>query len=102
MRDGAKFEELLAARGEVRLGRSDVHELTQKLRARGGTEVAAQLESRLGDEDELALDPAEARQLLDELRASGRRWVGGAGRPDPVPVEPPTPKDGLLRRFWRR
>jgi hypothetical protein len=97
------FEEMLEGRGrQVRLRRQEAHELAQKLRARGGTEEAARLESKLADGEEVALGREEARRLLEELRASGRRWVGGAARPQPTRPEPPPRKGGLLSRFRRR
>jgi hypothetical protein len=101
-----RLEAMLGAGHDVRLGKRDVHEVLQKLRARGaGSEAADRLESRLADRDEVVLPRAEAEQLLEELRASGRRWVFGTTepreplhRPQPEPEPEPEPK---RRRFWR-
>ncbi|MGB2953958.1 MAG: hypothetical protein WBB74_11305 [Gaiellaceae bacterium] len=96
------FDQLLNRR-RVRLDRPEAYELAQKLRARGGTETAARLLEKLEDDAQvIALGRDEARALLDELRASGRAWVGGTGR-----LERPTPrveeqKRGLRVRLWRR
>jgi hypothetical protein len=95
------FDQLLTRR-KVRLGRSEAHELAQKLRARGGDESAARLEDKLDDAHEVTLDREEAQSLLDELRASGRAWVGGVNRVPRHAPPSPAPKRGLLGRLWRR
>jgi hypothetical protein len=108
--DTANVETLLGAGGEVRLDRREVHEVLQKLRARGAAGVAAgRLEARLGDAPEVVLPPDEAHALLEELRASGRRWVFGTdiprSRPSPPPDRKPEPeprRPGRFRRLWRR
>ncbi len=109
MNDTANLETLLGAGGDVRLGRREAHEVLQKLRARGaGAAAADRLEARLGDAPEVVLPPDEARALLEELRASGRRWVFGTEapreRPTPPPREPdPEPeRPSRFRRLWRR
>jgi hypothetical protein len=100
------FEQQLRNGGEVRLGRREAHDVLQKLRARGGQSAAAdRLEERLAHgADEVTLDRPEAESLLAELRASGRRWVGGAGRPAPMPRarEPEQAKPGFLGRLFSR
>jgi hypothetical protein len=111
--DTDKLETLLGAEGEVRLRRREVHDVLQKLRARGAASDSADwLEARLGQSEEVVLAPTEARALLEELRASGRRWISGSDAPreTPQPREPePEPKPeseperpGVLRRLWRR
>ena len=105
------LEQLLSAGPEVRLQRRDAQEVLQKLRARGAeSEAADRLELRLGKNDEVVLPGHEARQLLDELRASGRRWISGtdAPREQPAPApepeaEPePEPEPQKRRWFWSR
>jgi hypothetical protein len=101
------LEQQLRSGGEVRLGRREAHDVLQKLRARGGHSATAdRLEERLAHgADEVTLDRPEAESLLDELRASGRRWVGGAGRPAPPitveePEEPEEPQKGFFSRLF--
>jgi hypothetical protein len=101
-----RLEQLLGTGHDVRLGRRDVHDVLQKLRARGGqTEAAERLESRLSDREEIELPRSEAEQLLQELRASGRRWISGtdAGLVVQRTVrEEPEPEPELEpRRRWR-
>jgi hypothetical protein len=95
------FDQLLTRR-KVRLGRSEAHELAQKLRARGGEESAVLLEHKLDDAEEITLDRDEAKSLLEELRASGRAWVGGASRASRPAPPPEEPRRGGLSRLWRR
>jgi 3-hydroxyisobutyrate dehydrogenase-like beta-hydroxyacid dehydrogenase len=95
-------EELLGAGHDVRLGKRDAHEILQKLRARGAeSEAADRLEARLAEADEVVLQRVEAQQLLEELKASGRRWISGtdAPRPDPPKAEPEERPRSW--RFWR-
>jgi hypothetical protein len=107
--DTDKLETLLGARGEVRLGRREVQDVLQKLRARGAASDSADgLEAQLGHSDEVVLEPNQAQALLEELRASGRRWISGSDAPleqppSPEPEPEPEPEPpGRLRRFWRR
>jgi hypothetical protein len=111
MNETAKLEVLLGAGGEVRLGRRDVQEMLQKLRARGaGGAAADRLASKLGEADEVVLPQGEAQELLEELRASGRRWVFGSEAPRARPERAPEPDRKheaepdrpSRRRFWRR
>ena len=97
-------EELLGAGHDVRLGRREAHEVLQKLRARGArSEAAERLESQLADADEVVVPRVEAQQLLDELKASGRRWISGtdAPRPEPPRKAQPEPEPGPEPRGWR-
>jgi hypothetical protein len=96
MTDTRQLETLLAGAngGSVTIPRKQAQELAQKLKARGETGPGAsrlgQLLSRPGDVD---LSSDEARTLLEELRASGRRWVFGAKEPSEVPsIKPPEPE----------
>ncbi len=109
MIDTDKLETLLGAGGEVRLGRREVQDVLQKLRARGAASDSADgLEAQLGHSDEVVLEPNQAQALLEELRASGRRWISGSDAPleqppSPEPEPEPEPEPpGRLRRFWRR
>jgi hypothetical protein len=107
------LEALLGSGGQVRLGRRDAQDILQKLRARGAvSEAADRLETGLAHADEVVLAPDEAHALLDELRASGRRWVFGseaprehapprAREPERRPEPEPARRRGL-RRLWRR
>jgi hypothetical protein len=104
-------EELLGAGHDVRLGKRDAYEVLQKLRARGAeSEAADRLESRLADSDEVVIERAEAQQLLEELKASGRRWISGTDAPraeppraEPPPEPEPEPQPEHRRRwFWRK
>jgi hypothetical protein len=101
---GMSVEEILSAGHDVRLGKRDAHEVLQKLRARGAeSEAADRLEARLADADEVVIDRGEAQQLLEALKASGRRWISGtdAPRPEPPRAEP-EPELERKRRWWRR
>ena len=100
-------EEILGAGQDVRLGKRQAQEVLQKLRARGAeSEAADRLESRLADSDEVGIARGEAQQLLDELKASGRRWISGtdAPRPDPPRAEPEPELEPESKRrwFWRK
>ena len=113
MSETANIETLLAGGGEVRLRRRQAQDVLQKLRARGaGSDAADQLETRLSQSDEVVLAPDEAGALLEELRASGRRWVFGSDaqrqrpiprvpEPEPPPEPEPDRRRGF-RRLWRR
>ena len=113
MTETANIETLLAGGGEVRLQRRQAQDVLQKLRARGaGSDAADRLESRLSQSDEVVLAPDEAGALLEELRASGRRWVFGSDAqrerpiprvPEPAPAPEPEPETRRgFRRLWRR
>jgi beta-phosphoglucomutase-like phosphatase (HAD superfamily) len=94
-------EEILGAGHDVRLGKRDAQEVLQKLRARGAeSEAADRLEQRLADADEVVLARDEAEQLLDELKASGRRWISGTDAPRPATPAPVEPEP--RRRWFRR
>jgi hypothetical protein len=117
MTDTQRIEALLEALlaeadlGSVTLPRKDAKELAQKLRARGEPGGAATLAEKLDTPGDVSLDPAEARALLEQLRASGRRWVFGTneGReltalkpperePEPEPVTEQKP--GIFARLF--
>ena len=110
MTDTAKLETLLGAEGEVRLGRREVQDVLQKLRARGAaSDSADRLEARLAHSDEVVIAPNEAQALLEEVRASGRRWISGTDQPleaapppapEPEPEPEPEQRSGGLRRLW--
>jgi 3-hydroxyisobutyrate dehydrogenase-like beta-hydroxyacid dehydrogenase len=96
-------EQLLGAGHDVRLGKRDAQEVLQKLRARGAeSEAADRLEERLAEADEVLLERGEAEQLLEALKASGRRWISGTDAPRIAPLkrdEPESEPRGW--RFWR-
>ena len=106
MSETNQLEALLAGGGEVRRQRRQAQDVLQKLRARGArSDAADRLESRLSQSDEVVLAPDEAGALLEELRASGRRWVFGSDAqrqrpiprvPEPEPAPEPVP---LLRKI---
>jgi hypothetical protein len=113
MNDTHRIETLLAEAdlGNVTLPRKDAKELAQKLKARGEPGAAAVLADKLDAPGDVDLDPAEARALLEQLRASGRRWVFGTNEarelsalkpperelePEPVPGQ----KVGFFARFF--
>jgi hypothetical protein len=97
-----RIEQLLGAGRDVRLGRRDAHEVLQKLRARGaGSEAAERLESKLADADEVVIPQGEAQQLLEELKASGRRWISGTDAPRPEPPRKAEPEPEPEPRRWR-
>jgi hypothetical protein len=98
------LEQLLSADGDVRLGKRDVHMVVQKLRARGAESAAAdRLESQLAESDEVVIASGEAQELLEELKASGRRWISGTGEPREEPAPEPEPEpEPKKRRFWQR
>jgi hypothetical protein len=116
MTDTKQLESLLADAngGDVTIPRKHAQELAQKLKARGysgpGGARLTELLDRPGDVD---LNRAEAETLLEELRASGRRWVFGTneGRelpsmqpPEPEPELEPEPerKPGFFERLFGR
>ena len=113
MSELAQLESLLASGDHVRLTRRQAQDVVQKLRARGGaSEAADRIETQLSRSGEVELVPGDAAELLEELRASGRRWVFGSDEPrehEPpraTPREPepePEPESGgwLSRLFGR-
>ena len=106
----SEFEQLEARLGSgdrVRLERREAQDVLQKLRARGGQSEAA---DRI--EAQLELVPGDAAELLEELRASGRRWVFGSDEPrehetpratpqEPEPEPEPEQQGWLARLFGR-
>ena len=107
------LERLLAAAngGSVTIPRKQAQELAQKLKARGETGPGAtRLSELLERPGDVELNREEASTLLDELRASGRRWVFGTNEARPLPSmsprepepEPePEPQRGFFRRLFR-
>ena len=96
MTETRQLENLLAGAngGSVTIPRKHAQELAQKLKARGetgaGTTRLAELLDRPGD---VELNREEATTLLEELRASGRRWVFGTNEARPLPsMSPPQPE----------
>ena len=113
MSEPAQLESLLASGDHVWLTRRQAQDVVQKLRARGGTsEAADRIETQLSKSDEVELVPGDAAELLEELRASGRRWVFGDDEPRehdppraaaPEPEPPPEPeRQGWLSRLFGR
>ena len=112
MTDTRHLETLLAGAngGSVTLPRKRAQELAQKLRARGGGEGLARLEQLLQTPGDVEVDGDDARTLLDELRASGRRWVFGTAEPRELPSlkpperepEPVPAKQGFFSRLFGR
>ena len=97
-----RIEQLLGAGHDVRLGKRDAYEVLQKLRARGArSEAAERLELQLADADEVVVPEGEAQQLLEELKASGRRWISGTDAPRPEPPRAPEPEPEPQQRGWR-
>jgi hypothetical protein len=96
MTDTQQLESLLAGAngGNVVVPRKHAQELAQKLKARGetgpGATRLAELLDRPGD---VELNRAEATTLLEELRASGRRWVFGTDEARPLPSMTPPPRE---------
>ena len=95
MTDSKQLEALLAGAngGSVTIPRKQAQELAQKLKARGETGPgASRLGQLLNHPGDVELSSDEARTLLEELRASGRRWVFGSADapevPSPEPREP--------------
>jgi len=107
----AQLESLLASGDHVRLTRRQAQDVVQKLRARGGTsEAADRIETQLSRSGEVELVPGDAAELLEELRASGRRWISGtdapreretprSARPEP---EPEPERQGWFGRLFGR
>ena len=115
MSEFEQLESLLASGDHVRLDRRQAQDVLQKLRARGGaSEAADRIEAQLARSGEVELVPGDAAELLEELRASGRRWVFGSDEPReheppraaaPEPETPPEPEpepQGWLSRLFGR
>jgi hypothetical protein len=113
MTDTQRLESLLAGGNgsSVTLPRKAAQELAQKLRARGEPDAAASLTDKLASPGDVEIAPAEAATLLEQLRASGRRWVFGTNearelpalkRPEPEPEPEPEPKPGFFTRLFGR
>jgi hypothetical protein len=111
MTDTQRLESLLAqGRGDaVTLPRKDAQELAQKLKARGEPEAARSLAEKLDTPGDVSIPPDEAAGLLEQLRASGRRWVFGTNEarelsamkaPEPEPEPEPEPRPGFFSRWF--
>jgi hypothetical protein len=89
MTNAKQLESLLAGGngGSVTLPRKRAQELAHKLKARGETGAgAARLDQLLAAaRGDISLNASEAGTLLEELRASGRRWVFGTNEPRELP-----------------
>jgi len=87
MTEAQRLESLLTGGngGSVRLARKDARELAQKLKARGEPRAAAILVHKLDAPGDVSLEPEEAQSLLEQLRASGRRWVFGSDEARELP-----------------
>ena len=106
------LERLLGAAngGSVTIPRKQAQELAQKLKARGETGPGATRLSELLDKPgDVELNRDEATTLLEELRASGRRWVFGTNEarplpsmtpPEPEPEPEAEPQPGFFRRLF--
>ena len=66
------------------------------------SEAADRLEEQLADHDEVVLQRRDAEQLLEELKASGRRWISGTTEPREPPPSPEPEPESPKRRFWQR
>jgi hypothetical protein len=112
MTDTHQLEALLAGAngGSVTIPRKQAQELAQKLRARGESGPgASRLAELLVAPGDVELNSEEAVTLLEELRASGRRWVFGTNEarplpsmtpPEPEPEPEPEPQPGFFRRLF--
>jgi hypothetical protein len=113
MTETHQLEDLLAGGngGSVTLPRKQAQELAHKLRARGGAEGLARLEKLLQTPGDVEVGREDAQTLLEELRASGRRWVFGSNEPrelsalkapEPEPEREPEPQRRFLSRLFGR
>jgi outer membrane biosynthesis protein TonB len=76
--------------GNVTLPRRDALELAQKLKVRGNPGAATRLVELLNSPGDVDLNPEEAKNLLEQLRESGRRWVFGTNEARELPsLKPP-------------
>jgi len=92
MNETQRLESLLDAGngGSVTLPRRDALELAQKLKVRGNPGAAARLVELLNSPGDVDLNPEEAKNLLEQLRESGRRWVFGTNEARELPsLKPP-------------
>jgi len=95
MNETQRLEGLLAGDngGSVTLSRKDAQELAQKLKVRGNPGAAARLVELLNSPGDVDLNPEEAKSLLEQLRASGRRWVFGTNEARELPsLKPQQPE----------
>jgi outer membrane biosynthesis protein TonB len=92
MNETQRLESLLEGGngGNVTLPRRDALELAQKLKVRGNPGAATRLVELLNSPGDVDLDPEEAKNLLEQLRESGRRWVFGTNEARELPsLKPP-------------
>ena len=92
MNETQRLESLLEGGngGSVTLPRRDALELVQKLKVRGNPAAAARLVELLNAPGDVDLNPEEAKNLLEQLRESGRRWVFGTNEARELPsLKPP-------------
>ena len=92
MNETQRLESLLDAGngGSVTLPRKDALELAQKLKVRGNPGAATRLVELLNSPGDVDLNPEEAKNLLEQLRESGRRWVFGTTEARELPsLKPP-------------
>jgi hypothetical protein len=113
MTDTRQLESLLAGGngGSVTIPRKQAQELAQKLKARGEPDAAARVGHLLDAPGDVTLNPDEAHTLLEQLRASGRRWVFGTNEarelpsmkaPEPEPEPEPDEQPGFFHRLFGR
>jgi outer membrane biosynthesis protein TonB len=92
MNETQRLESLLEGGngGNVTLPRRDALELAQKLKVRGNPGAASRLVELLNSPGDVDLNPEEAKNLLEQLRESGRRWVFGTNEARELPsLKPP-------------
>ena len=92
MNETQRLESLLEGGngGNVTLPRRDALELAQKLKVRGNPGAATRLVELLNSPGDVDLNPEEAKNLLEQLRESGRRWVFGTTEARELPsLKPP-------------
>jgi outer membrane biosynthesis protein TonB len=92
MNETQRLESLLEGGngGNVTLPRRDAAELAQKLKVRGNPGAATRLVELLNSPGDVDLNPEEAKNLLEQLRESGRRWVFGTNEARELPsLKPP-------------
>jgi len=92
MNETQRLESLLEGGngGKVTLPRRDALELAQKLKVRGNPGAATRLVELLNSPGDVDLNPEEAKNLLEQLRESGRRWVFGTNEARELPsLKPP-------------